>query len=241
MVVTDYHLDARQASVHEIAQELVPTGSVFGGGDIGTQDLTMPLSVDPNRHQAGHVDDAASLTDLDRQSIDPHVRVGAAVEWPASELVDHHIQVGSEGRYLRLGQRRDPQRLGQPFHPPRRDTPHIGFSYHRNERSLSPGTSIQEPVREVRPLPQLRDTKVNAPHPRVPAPRPIPVPTIHPIGARLSVRGTAHRVSISRHQRFSKRRHHLAQQIRVSVLELLAQPRQHVHAHIDHRVSSRCC
>src|SRR5439155_8134679 len=77
--------------------------------------------------------------------------------------------------------------------------------------------------------------------PRVPIALPIAVAPVDPLRRTLAVRRAAERFRLRAHQRLGEVLHHRPQQIRVSLLELLAQPTRDVHRVLDHRAPPRAC
>jgi hypothetical protein len=67
----------------------------------------------------------------------------------------------------------------------------------------------------------------------------VAVAGVDPLGAALAVASAADGVGLGRHQGLGEAAHHLADQVRVVMLELLAQPVERVQAVKSHRISSR--
>ena len=129
----------------------------------------------------------------------------------------------------------DPELADELVHAAGGDAGEIGIGDHRHERLLRPPTPLEQPVGEVRPLSQLRDRKLDRADARVPAPLPVAVTDVDPLGRALAVVGAAERVRLGAHQRLGELAHHLPQEIRACLLQLLAQPALNVHRHLDHR------
>lgn len=65
-----------QASTLERPEESSPVDLLLGQSDRSTQNLTVPGFIDPDRHQDGHVNHAAALSDLLIAGIEEHVGEG---------------------------------------------------------------------------------------------------------------------------------------------------------------------
>ena len=89
----------------------------------------------------------------------------------------------------------DPEAGREPLEPPRRDAQQVAGRHHADQRLLGPGTALEQPLRDVRAGPQLRDRQLHRAGPRVPRPRPIAVPRVRPPLAGLPApRRTARRL-----------------------------------------------
>ena len=69
----------------------------------------------------------------------------------------------------------------------------------------------------------------------------VAVAGVDPLGTALAVAGPADGVGLGRHQPLGEAAHHLAQQVRVVLLEVLAQPLERVQAVNSHRISPLGC
>ena len=125
------------------------------------------------------------------------------------------------------------------LHATGRHAGQVGIGNHRHERLLGAPPGLQQPVGEVRALPQLRDRELDRADARVPRPLPVSVADVDPLGRALPVRRTAERVRLRPHQRLRELLHHRAQEIRAGPLELLAQPAGDIHRGLDHRAPPR--
>ena len=121
MRVADHELDAAQAAGDQPAQKRQPPGAVFGAGDVQAEDLAVAVGVDPGGDQGVHVHDPAGLADLDRERVDPDVRVRACVERALPKRGDLGVKVRGHLRDLRARQRLDPELLGEALHSPGAD------------------------------------------------------------------------------------------------------------------------
>jgi hypothetical protein len=89
------------------------------------------------------------------------------------------------------------------------------------------------PARSLEMASSMEPTRVEVAHS-------IAVAAIGPLGGDLAVGGVARRVDLGRHQSLGEGAHHLAQQVRAVLVEVLAQPLERVHVVGDfHRVSSQ--
>jgi hypothetical protein len=116
-------------------------------------------------------------------------------------------------RNLALGQRGDAELLDQLLHPPRRHAQQIRRGHHRHQGLLSTTAVLQQPVREIRTVTQLRNRQLDRAGPGVPLPRPVTVALVDPLIAALAVAGAAQRLDLGGHQRLSERLDHRPQQI----------------------------
>src|SRR5215469_3807641 len=145
---------------------------------------------------------------------------------------DHPIQLGSHHADLRLRQLRHPEGLSQLLHPPRRDAQQVRRRHHGRQRPLRPAPALQQPLRVVAALPQLRHRQLDRPRTGVPLTPPVPVPGVHPLRGHLPVPGPAHLLDLGVHHPLRKALDHLPQKIRArrreSLLELHARNRHNV-------------
>jgi hypothetical protein len=117
----------------------------------------VPVGVDAGGRHAGHVHDPALLPDLLGQGVDQHVGVGAGVEGPVAELLDLDVEALGQGADLGLGDPVDAHGPDDVIHPPGRHPLHVALGHHRHQRLLRPPARLEQPVRVVAPLAQLRD------------------------------------------------------------------------------------
>ena len=142
------------------------------GDDVHAEDLPLPVGVDPGRDHHCDGDHPAALADLLGQRVHPHIGVGAGVQRPGAERLDLRVQHLGHPGHLRLGDPGDAERLDQLVHPPGRDPEQVAGGDHADQRLLGAAPAVQQPVREVRPRPQLRDRQLDRAGPGVPAPAP---------------------------------------------------------------------
>jgi hypothetical protein len=71
------------------------------GGCLDTEDLAVPVGVDPGGNEHGDVADPATLADLHRQRVRGHERVGAGVQRSGPEVRDVAVEV--TGHHADLG------------------------------------------------------------------------------------------------------------------------------------------
>jgi hypothetical protein len=90
--VGDDQLDAGQTAGDQAAQERHPAGAVLGRTHLDPEDLAVPVGVHTGGHQHVHIDDAAALTNLLRQGVDPHERIRPALQRPVAERGDLGVQ-----------------------------------------------------------------------------------------------------------------------------------------------------
>ncbi|ABW12476.1 hypothetical protein Franean1_3064 [Parafrankia sp. EAN1pec] len=227
-----------QATGDQAPEERQPAGTVLAGHDVEAEDLPVPVTVDPDREQAVHVDHTAVLTDLHRQRVrlDEPVRTG--VQRPGPERLDLGVEVLRQLGHLRFRDVRDPELLDELVDPPGRYPEQIGRRHDRDQRLLGATTPSQQPFREVRALTQLRHRQLDRPSPGVPFPHPVAIPTVNPIRGYLPILGAADPVRLGAHQRLRERLHHRSQQVRTRCHQFLAERVSigHSRAH-GHRVS----
>jgi hypothetical protein len=183
-----------------------------------------------------HVHRPAALADLLGQRVDPHEGVRPGVQRTGPELGDHLIQLGGHDADLRLGQLRHPEGLGELLHPPRRDAQQVRRRDHGGQCPLGPPPPLQQPLRVVSAVPQLRHRQLDGPRAGVPVPPPVTIAGVHPLRGHLPVPGPAQLLDLGVHHPLRKALDHLPQQIRArrreSLLELRAGNRHNVtHGH----------
>ena len=106
-----------EPSSRQRPQEGQPERAVLAGAHVHTQDLTLPVGIDPRRHHHADVDDATALPNLLRQAVQPHVGVGTAVQGTTQETLHHFVQLLADARHLAAGDAIAAQGLDQVVHP----------------------------------------------------------------------------------------------------------------------------
>ena len=117
-----------------------------------------------------------------------------------AELLDLLVEVGRHARDLRLRQRVDAQRLDELVHPARRDAREIAIRDDRDQRRLRSFAALEQPLRKVRPGPQLRDLHVDRADPSIQRALPVAVALRRPVRRRTSVLSTDDSIGIGRQQ-----------------------------------------
>ena len=84
-----------QAAGDQIPQERQPAGAVLGGGDLESEDLPVPLGVDPGGDQGVDPDHPAGFADLEHQGVHRHERVRAGVQRPGAERLHLLIELAA--------------------------------------------------------------------------------------------------------------------------------------------------
>ena len=135
-------------------QEGQPERAVLAGAHVHTQDLTLPFGIDPRRHHHADVHDAAALTHLLGQAVQPDVGVGTTVQRPTQETVHYFIQLLADARHLAAGDAVATQGLDQVVHPSGGDSLHVGLLDHRQQSLLAAPPWFQQ-AGEVAAFPQL--------------------------------------------------------------------------------------
>ena len=238
--IGDDQLHTGQPTGHQVTQKRRPARAVLAGEHVYPEDLPVAIGVTGGGHHTGDIDDPAGLPALDGQRIQPHIGIGAGVQWPGPERRHLAVQGLGQLRDLRLRQALDTQRRHQPLHPPGRHPTHIALGDHRDQGPFASPARLQQPVRKVAASPKLGDLELQGADPGVQPPSPVAVALVHPIRAPLAQPSTAQGVGLGPHQRLHKAQHHLPQQIRVGCLKVLAQPAHQVHRRCDHRAFFTC-
>jgi hypothetical protein len=223
----------------QAAHEGEPSGAVLGGNHVEAERLAEAVPVDADGVHDADVDGAAALAALDHQRVESDVRVRRAVERPGTEVLNDLVEALRQPRDLALRHPLDPELLHQLLDPPGRDTGQVGIRDHRHERLLRPAPRLQQPVREVRTLAQLRQRELDRADPCVPVALAVAVAAVDPLRRALAVAGAADSIGVCAHQRLRELLDHRPQQIRMSFLQLLAQPARHIHPLLDHRAPPR--
>jgi len=103
----------------------------------------------------------AALTALDHQRVEGHVRVRRSIERPGAEVLDDLVEALRQPGDLALAHPLDAELLHQLLHPTGGDAGEVSVGYHRHERLLRPPPRLEQPVRKVAALPQLRHRELN--------------------------------------------------------------------------------
>ena len=130
---------------------------------------------------------------------------GPASSGSGAELLDLLVEVLRHLRHLRLRQPGDPEGLHQILHPPRGDAEQVAGRDHRGQRGLRAPAPLEQPLREVAALPQLRDRDVDGAGAGVEVTVPVPVATVRAGIADGAVRGAADLVRVRGQQRVDER------------------------------------
>jgi hypothetical protein len=235
MCIGDHQPDTGQPSGDEPSQERGPARSILGGVQVKPQDLPSAGGVHAGGDHAGHVADPPVLAHLLRERIEPEVGVGTAVEWAGPEGFDLVIEFLGHLRHAGLGDPLDPERPHESLDPPRRDASDVRLADDLDERALGTPARLEQPVGEVGTLADLRDGQIDRAGSGVPGPGAVPVAAVRPLFRALAVGGAADRVHLLGHHPLAEELHQLSQQVRVRLLDLLANPRKTVHRGVDHR------
>ena len=236
MSVGDDQGGAGQAARHQAAQERQPAGAVLGGDDVDAEHLPVTFGVDSDGDHDGDVDDAAVLAHLLGHGVEAHVGVGPAVEGSGPEGAHLGVELFGHAGHLGLRQRLDAQRVHQALHAPGGHAPHVALGHHGHESSFGPPARLEEPARVVAALSQSGNGQVDRSYPGVEGAGSVAVAAVGALGADLAVTGVAQHFDLGGHEPLGEAADHLAQQIVVFGLKVLAQPLERVHVCGDHRV-----
>src|SRR6201988_1799428 len=162
-----------------------------------------------------HVDHPPRLADLEHQGVGGHERVWAGSQRPGPKRLDGGVEFLGHHRHLRLRQRRDAQSLDQLVHPPRRHPQQIAGGHHRRQGPLGAFVAFQQPIREVRAVPQLGDRQIQTACTGFELALSIAVALIRPVAATFAVSGAAQHVGLRTHQGMDERGQQLAQHVGV--------------------------
>src|ERR1019366_4516077 len=103
----------------------------------------------------------------------------------------------------------DPLSLGDPDRP----VSDAGHDVNSPAECLDVPAALQQPLRVIPALPQLRDRHLDRPGPGLPVPPPVPVTGVHPVGADLPIRCPAQLLDFGVHYPLREPLDHLAQKI----------------------------
>ena len=139
--------DPGQAAGDEVGEERVPRTSGFGGGDLQSQNLSVPVAVDPGGDVDDGVDHPAALTHLHDHGVgrDERERAGIA-QGTVPELVDVFIEVCGHAGDLGLRQAVDAEGLDELVHPARGDAGEVAVGDHRDQGGFCSFAALQEPL-----------------------------------------------------------------------------------------------
>ena len=182
---------AREPPGHQAAQEGRPARPVLGGDEVEAEDLPVAVGVHPGGDDDGHVDDAAALSDLLGQGVEPDVGVGTGVEGAVAEGAHRLVEGLGQLRDLGLGDPVDAHGLDHVVDPAGGDPFDVALGDHRDQGPLGPAPGLDEPVGEVAAGAQLGDGQLDRAGPGVPAPRAVAVARVDPLGGDLAVAGVA--------------------------------------------------
>ena len=202
------------------------------------QELPVAVGVDPARDRGADVDHPATLAAALGQSVDPDPGGGTAVERPVAEVLDHPLQALGHHRDLRLREPLDAQGLDQALDPPGGDPGQVGPGDHGHHRPFGAAPRRQQPAREVAALAQPGQGELDRAHPGVPVPLPVAIAGADPLPRALTVAGAAELLGLGAHQLLHEGREHLAEQVGMRHLQLLAHPGDDltVHTGVAHRI-----
>jgi hypothetical protein len=161
LVGDDQPQSAQSALLLQVGQERPPEDLVLGVADVETEDLAAAVSGDPGGDDHGHRDDlGGGVADVQVGRVE--IDVGDSV-W-SSRRVRNAVTTSSSPAQIRdtsdLEMPESTPRADQIVDRPGRDTADVGLHHHRIERLVDPAAGLEDD-REERPLPQLRDPRLD--------------------------------------------------------------------------------
>ena len=202
-------------------QEGQPERAVLAGAHVHTQDLTLPVGIDPRRHHHADVDDATALPNLLGQAVQPHVGVGTTVQGPTQETLHHFVQLLADARHLAAGDAVATQGLDQIVHPPSGHSFYIGLLDDGQQGLLAAPPRFQQ-AGEVAAFPQLGNVQRHGAHPGIPGSVAVAVAVGDPLRAALAVLGADLGGNLGVHDAVHQDPQCFPQQVHVSVHTTLA-------------------
>jgi hypothetical protein len=172
----------QEPSSNETPEEGRPSSAVLAGHEVQAQDLAEPRGVHASGDERGDRLDPTGLSDLLREGVDPHVRVGTAVEWTGPERLDGLIELLGHLRDPGLRDPLDPELTDQPFDTPGGHAADVALCDDLDEGSLGTPAGLEEPLGEVGAFTELRDGQRDRAGAGVPGPFPVAVPSVGPLG-----------------------------------------------------------
>jgi hypothetical protein len=92
VVIGDDQADAGEPAGSQAAQEAGPGRAVLARENVDAQDLALAISVHGRRDRGADIDYTTAVTAALGQGVDPDIGIGAAIQRPVPELVDHAVQ-----------------------------------------------------------------------------------------------------------------------------------------------------
>jgi hypothetical protein len=132
--VRDGELDADQAALDQVSEEVGPERLGLGLADVEAEDLAPPGLMHAMRDHQRLSDHPAAVADLLDLRVQEQVRI-AALQRPRPERLDMLIERLTDATDIALGDPQ-PQALDQLVNAPGRHAAHIGLLHDRQERLL---------------------------------------------------------------------------------------------------------
>ena len=192
--VGDDELDARDAAVPDPAEEGEPGVVRLGVDDVDAEDAAPPARVAADRRDDRRGGHAALPATLHVGRVQPDIGHGRAVERPAAELLDIHVEGCRDGADLVLRQPRYPHFLGYPLHLPGAGAGGVHLGDGRDERAVDPLVALDHVLREEAAGPELGDAERERAHAGRETALPVSVPAVRPAAAELVRLGVHHGV-----------------------------------------------
>ena len=219
----DHQADARQAALHHTPEKSRPDGPVLRGAHLDAEDLTRALGGHADGHHRPLADHPAVHPHLVVRRINPEIPVRTD-HGPRAKGRNDRVELAADPRHFGLRHPVDAERRDQIIDVPRRDAMDVGFLHHGQPFLLRPPARLQQ-RREGRPRTHVRDRQLDRAHPRVPGPRPVPIPRRRPVAAALVAIGADAPRHLRLHERVGEHAKALAEHVAVLFLQQLAYER----------------
>ena len=206
--VRDHELDAAQAAPGELAQEVGPERLGLRRTDIHAKDFAAAVTVDADRYDHRHRDDATILAHLHVGRVDPEIGP-LALDGTVEKRADPFVDLLAKAADLTLRHAGAAHRLDQVIDRAGRDTLDVGLLDHRGERFLSHPARLQETGKVAAPA-QLRNAQFDCACARLPVPVAVAVALDHALGALLAVSCAGQAANFQLHQSLGCKADHLA-------------------------------
>jgi hypothetical protein len=164
--VRDHQLDATQAPLLEVGDELGPEGLALAVAHLETQQLAAAIGIDAHRHHRGTRGDllGLALAAIEIRGIQVHIGVAAALQWPIQKRLHLLVDLLADATHLRLGDAAlGAQRPHQGIDLAGGDPTDVGLHDHRIQGLIDPAARLEDRGDEAA-CPQLGDLQREIPH-----------------------------------------------------------------------------